>query len=70
MLTKGPSSTIVQCTLLSHAFTIIWNGIQEGRCGSVSLFQSKEMTLLFGGGSVEMGEMPPCELESEVTRRT
>ena len=51
-------------------FTMIWKGMEEGRRGSVSLFQSKEKTSVLGGGSVETGEMPPDVEESDVTRRT
>jgi len=55
---------------LPPTLTMIWKGMEEGRRGSVSLFQSKENTLVLGGGSVETGEIPPGIKESDVTRRT
>ena len=39
-------------------FAMIWKGMDEGKRGSVSLFQSKEKTSVLGGGSIETGEMP------------
>ena len=56
-ITEAPSSTFVQHTFLPQAFTMIWKGMEEGIQGSVSLFQSKEKTLVLGGGSVEIGEI-------------
>ena len=55
---------------LPPALTMIWKGMDEGRRGYVSLFQSKENTSVLGGGSVETGEMPPGVEESDVTKRT
>ena len=55
---------------LPPALTMIWKGMEEGRRGSVSLFQSKEKTSVLGGGYVETGEMPPGIVEFDVTRRT
>jgi len=57
-------------TVYQTCIIVIWKGMQEGRQGSTSLFQSKEMTSVLGGGSVETSEMYPCPKESEVTRKT
>ena len=70
ILTEAPSSTCVWCMSLPPSLTMIWKGMEEGRRGSGSLFQSKEKTSTLGGDSVETGEMPPDIEESDVTRRT
>jgi len=44
--------------------------VEEGRQGHVSLLQSKEITSLLGGGSMETGEFPPCVEDFEVIGRT
>ena len=67
---EAPSSTCVRCISLPPKFTMIWKGMEEGRRGSVSLFQSKEKISVLGGGSVEIGEIPLGVEESNVTRRT
>ena len=46
---------------------MIWKGVEEGRRGSVSRLQSKEIASLPGWVSKATEEMPPYVEEFEVT---
>jgi len=70
ILIEAPSSMFLWFALLPYTFILIYKVVEEGRQHSFNLLQSKEITWLPRGGSMEIGEMNTCVEESNVTRRT